>query len=191
MTDPVQTPEATEKKTRQMSFTVLDSGEIRADFGEGVEPLTLNPAMVPESLQALAIVEGFISRLRGATSKLQGEDRTPDNLRSAVDKGMQSLLSGVWKIERASSGVTEFPIEVEAAWVFKRLKAESKGETFTVTLEEAAAAWATLTEDQKTQLKALPRYQLARAQVKAQRDAAKLAKLQKSVDAGEGEEWLF
>lgn len=189
MTEPVQAPA---QKTRQMSFTVLpDTGEIRADFGEGIEPLLLNPALVPEKLQALAIVEGFISRLRGYTSRLTDADRTPANLREAVEKGMSALLNGVWKIERSAGGSTEYPIEVEAGWLFKKLKAEAKGEEFTVTLEEAAAAWATLSEDQKKQLKALPRYQVAFQTVKAQRAAAKLQKLQKAAAAAEGEEADF
>jgi len=186
---PVATPE-TETKKRQMSFTVLESGEIRADFGEGVEPLTLNPASVPESLHAVAIAEGFISRLRGHTSKLTADDRTPENLRSAVEKGIAALLAGTWKIERTGGAGVEYSQEVEAAWLFRQMRAKSKGEKDTSTFAEAAENFAKLTDEQVKQLKALPRYQVAFQEVKAKRAAEKLAKLTAKLDA-DGEDVGF
>ena len=181
-----ETPETPVEKTtkRQMSFSVLDTGEIRADFGAELEPLILAPASVPEEIQAAAVTEGLISRLRGATSKLADADRTPENLRAAIAKGMENLLAGIWKIERAP-GTAEVSIEVEAAWLFRKLRAESKGEEFTGTLAEAAENFAALTDEQKKTLKALPRYQAAAAQVKADRQAKKAAKLSAKADAEE------
>ena len=190
MTTDNQTPETpdvapAEKTTkRQMSFSVLDTGEIRADFGAELEPLILAPASVPEEIQAAAVTEGLISRLRGATSKLADADRTPENLRAAIQKGMENLLAGIWKIERAP-GTAEVSIEVEAAWLFRKLRAESKGEEFTGTIAEAAENFAQLTDEQKKTLKALPRYQAAAAQVKADRQAKKAAKLSAKADADE------
>jgi len=175
-------PEA-EKATkhRQMSFAVLESGEIRADFGEGVEPLTLNPAAVPETLQAAAIVEGFISRLRGYTSKLQAAERTPVALRAAIEKGMQNLLAGVWKIERIG-GEAEYPLEIEAAFEFRALRAKKLGEDFTGTLAEAAENFGKLSDEQKKKLKETALYQVALANVKARRAAEKAAALAKKAD---------
>lgn len=190
MTTDNQTPETpdvapAEKTTkRQMSFSVLDTGEIRADFGAELEPLILAPASVPEEIQAAAVTEGLISRLRGATSKLADADRTPENLRAAIQKGMENLLAGIWKIERAP-GTAEVSIEVEAAWLFRKLRAESKGEEFTGTIAEAAENFAQLTDEQKKTLKALPRYQAAAAQVKADRQAKKAAKLSAEANAAE------
>src|SRR6478736_903912 len=96
-------------KTRQMSFEVLESGEIRADFGKGLEPLLLNPALVPEHIIAAAVTEGLISRTRGYTSKLSADDRTPEALRAAVEKGFAALLAGTWKIERVAGGSADYP----------------------------------------------------------------------------------
>ena len=190
------TPVTTNK--RQMSFSVLDDGRIEAAFGDSVEPLYLNPADVPEAVQLLAISEGLISRTRGYVSRLEGDDRTPENMRLAVEKGFSNLMAGIWKLERGEGGGSvDFTIEVEAAWLFRKMKAESKGEAFTETLSDTKALWDSLTDDvkdadgkvtekgQKSVVKALPRYQQALAQIKAQRAAAKAAKLAKKADEAE------
>jgi hypothetical protein len=173
-----QTPETGK---RQMSFTVMDDGTIRAEFGEGIEPLTLNPATVPESLQAVAMTEGLISRARGYTSKLTDATRTPQALRVQIAKAFDNLLAGVWKIERAPGEGSETSMEVEAAFRFRQMRAKAKNEEFTGTLAEAAEAFGKLDDDSKKTLKALPRYQLALAEVKAERQAAKLAKMTKKL----------
>lgn len=187
MTDPVETvqnpapiapaPAPAPAKTRQMTFTVLDDGNIRAEFGEGIDPLLLNPASVPEKLQVAAVTEGLISRLRGYTSRLTDTDRTPANLAAAIKKGMENLQAGVWKIERAAGEGAEFPIEIEAAFLFRQMRAKAKNEDFKGTLAEAAENFAKLTDEEKKTLKALPRYQLAYAEVKAARAQAKLKAL--------------
>lgn len=209
---PAVTPAVETPSKRQMSFTLGEDGVIRAEFGEGIEPLSLNVAEVPEAIYALAVGEGIISRLRGYTSKLTEQTRTPENLRTAISKGMENILAGTWKVERVSAtGETEYPIEVEAAYLFKvkryekaLAKAKADGIDYTGampgTIEEAAAAYKTLTEDtetvsvdgkkvktlgQKSQLKALPLYQLAYAEVKQRRNAEKLAKLAAAVEKDE------
>lgn len=192
-----QTPTPSKK---QMSFSVLDSGEIEASFGPDIEPLRLNPADVPEAVQLLAISEGLISRSRGYVSRLEGEDRTPENMRAQVLKAFDNLRAGIWKLERGEGGGSaDFTIEIEAAWLFRKMKAEAKNETFTETLGETAAMWGQLTDDekdadgkviakgQKSQVKALPRYQQALAQVKARRAAEKAAKLAAKADADEAD----
>ena len=192
-----ETQTATPKK--QMSFSVLDSGEIEASFGPNVEPLRLNPYdELPDEVKNLAMPEGVISRLRGYVSRLEGSERTPENMRAQVSKGMDNLRAGVWKLERGEGGgKAEFTVEVEAAWLFRKMKAEAKGENFTETIGETATMWAALTDDekdadgkvvtkgQKSQVKALPRYQQALAQVKARRAAEKAAKLAKKADEAE------
>lgn len=170
-------PAPVETGKRQMSFTVLEDGTIRAEFGEGIEPLNLNPAAVPETLQAAAMTEGLISRARGYTSKLTDEARTPAALRVAIAKAFENLLAGVWKIERAAGEGGEVSMEVEAAFLFRQMRAKAKNEEFTGTLAEAAEAFGKLDEESKKTLKALPRYQLALAEVKAKRQADKLAKM--------------
>lgn len=196
-TEPAAEGSATSK--RQMQFTVLDDGTIKATFGENVEPVSLNPSEVPEATQLAAITEGLISRARGYTSKLQDKDRTPESLRAAIVKAFENLRAGVWKVERvAGDGTPEYTVEVEAAFVFRQLRAASKGETYEGTIAEVAAEWEKLTDDikvdgkvteqgQKSKIKALPRYQQALAQVKAKRAAEKAAKLAKKADAEEGE----
>lgn len=194
MSDDTQNSEATEnaetegtadKNKRQMSFTILDNGVIRADFGPDLDPLELNPALVPETITAAAVAEGLISRARGYASKLAKETRTPENLRAQVAKGFENLMAGVWKVERAEGVGGEFSIEVEAAYRFKVKRAESKGETFEGTLADVAEQFAQLTEEQKTTLKALPRYQACYAEVKAERAAEKAKKLADKADASE------
>lgn len=184
-----QAPVAESKKVRQMSFTILDNGDIQASFGEGVEPLTLSPSLVPESVQLAAIAEGLISRTRSYIGRLEGEDRTPEKMREQCAVGFKNLLDGVWKLERQSGGggveYTIYTIEVRAALLFRQLKASAKGETCTDTLETVAGMWAGFTEDQKKAVKALPRYQQALATVKAEVAAAKAAKLAKKADAAE------
>lgn len=183
---PPETPEEKASK-RQMSFTVLEDGQIMASFGDGVEPLYLNPGLLPESLIPSAVAEGVISRSRGYTAKLTAENRTPEKLREATARAFENLLSGIWKIERTPGESTEYTIEQEAAFVFRQMRAAARGEEFIGTLAEAAAEFAALSEARKAAVKALPRYQLARAQVKARRDAEKLAKLEKKAIENENE----
>lgn len=181
----VPAPEAPKPETnkRQMSFTQTEEGVIVANFGEGIDPLTLAPLDVPETLQAAAMTEGLVSRLRGYTSKLEGDARTPEALREAIAKGMDNLRKGIWKIERAA-GEAEFTVEVEAAWVFRKMRAAAQTPPidYTETIEQVAEVFGKLTDEQKKQLKALPRYQLAMAQVKAERAAKKQAELAAKLD---------
>jgi hypothetical protein len=189
--DTLSEPAAKPEKKRQMTFTVKDDGAIRAEFGEGVEPVEMSPTSLPEALAAAALTEGVISRLRGYTSKLTDKDRTPEALRAAVAKGVENLLKGIWKIERApGEGTPDYSIEVEAAHLFKTMRAAAKGEQFTATIAETADAFNALDDEQKKKLKALSKYQLAYAEVKAARAAAKLEKMKKDADE-EGDEVGF
>lgn len=171
---PVETPAEEKGKTRQMSFTVLDSGVIRAEFGPGLDPVDLDPATVPENVLSAATIEGLISRARGYSSRLEGADRTPAALREVTEKAFSNLVAGIWKIERTGAGSAEFSIEVEAAWVFRKMR-EATGGAPAGTLEQTAENFAKLTEEQRTELKALPRYKAAYSQVKAERAAKKAA----------------
>ena len=184
------TPEAP-AKVRQMSFTVLEDGTIRAEFGEGIEPLSLNPALLPESIIAAWVTEGAIARARGYGSKLEGAGRTPAALREVTAKAFENLLAGIWKIERSGSGVTEFTIEIEAAHLFRVMRDKAVGKVYEGTMADVSENWAKLTDDQKKQVKALPRYQLALAEVKEKRAAEKRAKLEAAVIADEGEGAVF
>jgi hypothetical protein len=181
----VVTPEKPAEKTgRQMSFAVLDDGTVRAEFGTGIDPLTFHPAKMPEPLFPAALAAGFIGRLRGYTSRLVGEGRTPEALRAAIAKGIADLQAGIWAAER-EAGAGEISMEAEAAYVYRVKRAEAKGEKYDGTLEAAAEDFGNLTDEQKKVLKALPRYQLAYAEVKARRTAERAEKLAKKVEAGE------
>jgi hypothetical protein len=169
------------EKTRQMTFTVLEDGTVRADFGENVEPLSFLPATLPESLFPNALAKGFISRLQGYTSRLSGEDRTPGKLREAIAKGLTDLRAGIWAAERTPGAGEEISIEAEAAHVYRAKRAKAKGEEYTGTLEADAEAFSALSDEQKTKLKGLSLYKLAYAEVKAARQAAKATKLAKKV----------
>lgn len=186
-----ETPETPEKSKRQMSFAVLDSGLIQANFGPGLDPVTLNPAEVPEAIQAAAVTEGLISRARGYTSRLTEENRTPEKLREAIVKAFAQLMAGVWKVERDGIAGAEISIEAEAAYLFKVKKAEAKGETFAGTMAEAVAAFSALTDDQKKQLKELPRYKVCYAEVRAKRALENVKKLEKAAAASEAEDAPF
>jgi hypothetical protein len=70
------------------------------------------------------------------------------------------------------------------------MRAKAKGEPVESagTIEQAAENFAKLSDEQKKTLKALPRYQLALAEVKAARAAAKLKALTEKVEAGGDED---
>lgn len=174
-----------ETKTRQMSFTVLEDGSVRADFGEGIDPITFMPASLPETLFPQALAKGFIINLQGATSRLSGDDRTPAALRDAVAERLDGLKAGKWGVERVA-GEGDISIEAEAAHVYRQDRAAAKGETFTGTLADTAADFALLSDEQKEKLKAVSGYKLAYAKVKASRAAKKAEKMAKKVTT-EGE----
>jgi hypothetical protein len=188
--------------TRQMSFTILDDGTIRAEFGPNLDPLTVNPQALPEDIFPMALAEGIISRLRSYSSKLSGSERTPEALRDATAEGIANLEAGKWKVERApGSGSSEITIEAEAAHVYRvsRFAETNPGEVYTNTLAEDAAIFAALSDDtkdeagkvialgQRSKVKATQRYQIALAQVKAKRLAEKAAKLAAKVSTPEVE----
>lgn len=183
MTQENQTPEA-EGSKRQMSFTVLENGTVRAEFGPGLDPVEFDPSALPESIWASALAEGVISRLRSYGSKLQGENRTPANLREATVAGLEKLKAGEWKVERIP-GMGEVSIEAEAAHVYRKTKAADAGEEYTRTLAEDAAAFAALSDEQKDKLKKTSRYLAAVAAVKAERNAKKAEKLAKKAKTEE------
>jgi hypothetical protein len=169
-----------------MSFTVLDTGDIRADFGEGIEPFTFNPATMPETLFPTAVAKGVIANLSGATAKLTGDDRNGANLRKAVVGRWDLLKSGIWGAPRGEGAGEEVSMEAEAAHVFRIKRGEKKGQPYTGTLDQSAADFAALSDEQTAKLKDTPLYKLAYAEVKAARSAAKLAKLQKkAAEAGD------
>ena len=187
MSDP-NTPNETEStKTRQMSFHILDDGTIRADFGGDVESLTLPLSDVPEALKISAIADGVISRARGYASKLAEDERTPQNLAKQIALAFANIRAGIWKAPRATSAVKEFSIEIEAAWLFRKMKAETRGEAFSDTLESVSTLWESLTDEQRKQVKDLPRYKAAFAQVKAQRQAEKARKLLRKAETDEAD----
>lgn len=174
-----QAPEKTNK--RQMTFAILENGNIQASFGEGIDPLVLDLSTVPEAVQLAAITEGLISRTRGYTANLVDADRTPAKLAERVAKAFANLQAGVWKIERGEGAGETFTIDEEAAHVFRIKRGEKKNEPYTKTLAETAKEWGALTEDQRKTAKTVPLFQLARAEVKARRDAEKMEKLAKAV----------
>lgn len=186
MSDETQT-QAEPKKTRQMSFTILDTGEIRADFGPGLDPVAFNPAELPEGIFPQAVAEGVISRLRGYTSKLNDSERTPVNLRSAIVKGLENLQAGIWAVQRAAGAGAEHTIEAEAAYLYRKGKFETDnvGQIYAGILDADAEAYVALSDEQKAKLKKVPRYAAAYAAVKADRAAKKAAKLATKADKAE------
>lgn len=174
-------------KTRQMTFSILDDGTVRADFGPGLDPLTFAPATeLPEALFPQAIASGVVNRARSYTSRATGEDRTPAKLRDLIAKAFADLKAGVWERIREGGGADEISIEAEAAHIFR----QKRDPAYTGTLADSAAAFAVLTDDQKKTLKGLPRYQAAYAEVKAKRAAEKAAKLAAKAGNTEGEDSL-
>lgn len=174
-----EAPASTEapKSKRQMSFTDLDDGTIRADFGSDLPPLVFTPSAFPETIYAAAFAEGIKARLRGYTSKLSDENRTPEKMREAIAKGIENLMAGVWTVQR-EPGQGDVSIEAEAAHRYRKAKfeADNPGQTYTGELAADAAAFAGLSDEQKATLKKVPRYAAAYAAVKAERAAAKAAK---------------
>lgn len=174
-----QTPAAPQPATssRGMSFTTLDDGRIRCDF-PGLEPLHVVPGELPEELMPLAVDAGIKDRLRGYTNKLSGDARTPVALRALVEVGIANMLKGTWNLERGQGPGGEISMEGEAAHLYRKARAEAKGETYTGTMEDDAMAFSALLDDKKKILRANVSFQAALESVKierAQRRAAKLA----------------
>jgi hypothetical protein len=169
---------APKTKTRQMSFTVLEDKSVRVDFGEGIDPITFQPASLPETLFPDAVAKGVIARLQSYSSSLQGGSRTPAALREKTLKGLEDLQKGIWVAEREVSS-PEASIEAEAAHIFRQERAKAEGKEYTLTLDETAALYAALSDEQKVKLKATARFQAAYAKVKAARQAARAEKLSK------------
>lgn len=172
------TSESAETSKRHMSLSVLDNGNIRADFDAGVESIEFAPGDLPESILPAAVAEGLMSRLRSYTSRLNGAGRTPEALRKAIAQGVEDLRNGVWTRTRAE-GIGEISQEAEAAHVFRQLRAAAKGETYTGTLEDDVKAFRDLGDEQKKLLKATDLYKTAMAKVKADRAAKTADKLSK------------
>lgn len=186
------TPVPEAKAVRQMSFTELDTGDVRADFGPGLEPVVFTPAALPETLLAAALTEGVVARLRGYTSKLVGAARTPEALREAILKGVENLFThALWKIEREpGEGGTTISIEAEAAWIFRQKRALAKGEAYTQDLADCAKDFSALPDEKRAALKAVPLYKIAYAEVKARKAAENAAKLAKQA-AAMGDDGVF
>jgi len=183
MSDP--TPQT---RNRQMSFTVLDDGNIRADFGPGADPILVNVTSdLPASLYPQAVAKGFIANWSGATAKLAGEGRNPLSLRAAVLARIDLNKVGIWGAVRGEGAGEEISIEAEAAHVFRVKRGEKKGEPYIQGLDESVAAFSALSEEQKTKLKATPLYKLAYAEVKAKRAAEKLTKLAAAAEGDSGD----
>lgn len=177
---PVPAPALAEpKKVRQMSFNILESGEVHAEFGEGVDPLRFNPSALPETIFPQAVTAGVISMLRSYTSRLADADRNPVNLRKMIAAGLEDLQAGRWGRGRAGGGVAEFSLEGEAAHLWRTLafREANPGEDYPGTLEKDAADYAALPAEKQAKLKATPRWALALAQAKADRAARKAAKM--------------
>lgn len=182
----METTAQTPAKARKLAFTVLDDGGIRAEFGEGLDPLYFYPDELPSTLTHDAITEGIVSRLRGFAANV--EDRTSEKLRAAVERGIGLLKEGLWRAERVSA--EEYTIEEEAAHLFRVMRAESEGKAYGGTLADDAEAFSSLSDEKKKELKTLPRYRAAYAQVKAERQARTAAKLASKVN-GTSEEMVF
>lgn len=199
-----ETQTTTPKKQMSLSY-LTETGQVMATFVDNSEPLYIGIDEVPEDSRIKALVGGIMANLRGATSKLEGENRTPANLRTAIAQRMTDIRAGQWTTERAPGEAGEsYTIEQEAAWLFRKLKAEAANKEFTETLAEVAELWDSLTDDpkgadgkplkdengkvilgQKGQVKATPRYQQALAQIKARRAAEKAEKMAKKAAAAE------
>lgn len=199
-----ETQTTTPKKQMSLSY-LAETGQVMATFVDNSEPLYIGIDEVPEDSRIKALVGGIMANLRGATSKLEGENRTPANLRTVIAQRMVDIRAGQWTTERTPGEAGEtYTIEQEAAWLFRKLKAKAANKEFTETLAEVAELWDSLTDDpkgadgkplkdengkvilgQKGQVKATPRYQQALAQIKARRAAEKAEKMAKKAAAAE------
>jgi hypothetical protein len=182
----IMSTETETKKTRQMTFAILESGAVRAEFGEGIDPITFNPPELPEAIFPQAVTAGVIARLRSYTSGLIGEDRTPAKLHDAIARGLADLMRGIWAAERVSA-TTEYTVEAEAAHLYRAKRAEKAGKEFTVTLAESAADFEALSDEQRKDLKARALYRLCYQEVKESRAAKTRAKLEKKADKEAGD----
>lgn len=181
---PAKAPEAakqpaSEASKPKMHQTVADDGTVTFAFRHG-ESQVYSLRDFPRNVQEFFALFGLRTKLRNFTTPDSGEkEATSEEMAAKLKKGTELLKQGLLRIAREpgekQSGGTMF---LEAAVIYRRMKAEARGDAFTETEADVAKMIENLTEEQVEQLKGTTLFKLALAEVKEKRAAAKKAALQ-------------
>lgn len=179
-------------KQAQMEQTVNEDGSVVFAFPELGKSLTAKLEDFPQNVRDFFAIFGMRTKLRNFTALEAGEDGTPASAAEKFEelqKGYKLLTDGVLRAAREKGegkggGGT---MELEAFVLYKRTKLAEKGapqaEVDAVTTTTIAAELEALSEEQVKAVKATKRFERAMAEVKAQRAAAKAAKLRAKAES--------
>ncbi len=165
-----------------MEQIVNDDGSVTFKFSHGVER-TYALHQFPENVRDFFALFGLRTKLRNFTVPDSGEkEASPERMFEKLTQGADLLLAGTLRAAREAGekrgGGT---LLLEAAIIYKRLKAEKAGEDVgAIDPIEVAKQLEALTDEQLTNLKSTKLFTLAMEKAKAARQAAKLAAAEKA-----------
>jgi phosphoribosylformylglycinamidine (FGAM) synthase PurS component len=176
---------ATEKvaKTPKMKQTVTGEAiayEFDATGIEGGIPAqTYSLSDFPQNVRDFFALFGMRTKLRNFTTPdADQNEATPAQMAEKLAKGAALLKQGLLKTAReAGEKGALTTLILEAALIYKRLKAEAKGQVFEGDAEAVAKELEGLTDEQVEQLKGTTLFQLAMSEAKEARQKAKTAAL--------------
>lgn len=169
------------------------SGEHTFAFGEaGADgSITAKLADFPEHVVAFFANFGLKTKLRNFTAAEKDEAGgtiSPAQMLERMQKGLDLLKAGTLRVAREpgekGAGGT---LLLEATAIYRRMKAEARGEEHTETLADVAKLLDSLSDEQVEQLKGTTLFKAAMAEAKLAR-AAKAAEKAKKAAAQEAED---
>lgn len=171
------------KKTPKMEQIVNeDAQSVTFRFAHG-EELTYALGQFPENIRDFFALFGLRTKLRNFTVPDSGEkEASVERMFEKLKQGAELLLAGTLRAareagERKGGGT----LLLEAAIIYKRLKAEKLGqEVGDIDPIEVAKQLEALSDEEIAQLKATKLFSLALEKAKAARQAAKLAAAEKA-----------
>lgn len=174
--------EMTEAKKTPKMEQVVEGDSVAFKFAHGAE-LTYSLAQFPEHIRDFFALLGMRTKLRNFTVPDSGEkEATPERMFEKLKLGADLLLAGTLRAAReAGEKKGGGTLLLEAAIIYKRLKAEKAGqEPGEIDPIEVAKQLESLSDEEIAQLKATKLFTLALEKAKAERQAAKLAAAEKA-----------
>lgn len=175
--------EKTPAKTPKMK-QVVDGNAIKYEFDAtgveaGIPAQTYALDEFPQNVRDFFALFGMRTKLRNFTTPDADQtEATPEQMAAKLLKGAALLKQGLLKTAReAGEKGALTTLILEAALIYKRLKAEAKGTTFDGNADDVAKELEGLTDEQVEQLKGTTLFQLAMSEAKEARQKAKTAAL--------------
>jgi hypothetical protein len=145
----------------------------------------------PEHVVAFFANFGLKTKLRNFTAAEKDEAGgtiTPEQMLERLKKGAELLMAGTLRVAReAGEKGAGGTLLLEATYIYRRMKAEARGEEFTETPADVAKLLDALSDEQVEQLKGTSLFKAALAEAKLAR-AAKAADKAKKAALAEADE---